>query len=98
MKWSFILRKSFQFGLALRLVTGASLAQTGTTAIRGVVTDKTGAAIAGAAVKLSNPAQGLERQAVTGAAGEYEFLVLQPGTYTLHVEAPNFRRYEQKNV
>src|SRR4029077_15622380 len=68
------------------------------TAIHGVVTDKTGAAIAGATVKLSNPAQGFERQTVTTAGGDYEFLVLQPGTYSLYIEAANFRRHEQKNI
>ena len=98
MKWSSMFHKAFQFGFVMLVLAAACLAQTGTTAIRGVVTDKTGAAIAGATVKLSNPAQGFERQTVTTAAGEYEFLVLQPGTYSLHVEAPNFRRHEQKNI
>src|SRR5580765_931595 len=98
MKWSSMFRKAFQFGLVMLVLAGTCLAQTGTTAIRGVVTDKTGAAIAGATVKLSNPAQGFERQTVTTAAGEYEFLVLQPGTYSLYIEAANFRRHEQKNI
>jgi len=80
MKWSSMFHKAFQFGFVMLVLAAACLAQTGTTAIRGVVTDKTGAAIAGATVKLSNPAQGFERQTVTTAAGEYEFLVLQPGT------------------
>src|SRR5258708_36313132 len=98
MRWSFIFRNVFPLGLILLLFSAVTHSQTGTTAIHGVVTDKTGAAIAGATVKLSNPAQGLERQAVTTAAGEYEFLALQPGTYNLRVEATNFRRYEQKNT
>jgi hypothetical protein len=98
MRWSSIFRNACQFGLVLLLLAGTSLSQTGTSAIHGTVTDKTGAAIAGATVKLSNPGQGLERQAVTGTVGEYEFLGLQPGTYGLRVEAANFRRYEQKNV
>jgi len=98
MKWSSMFRKAFQFGLVMLVLAGMCLAQTGTTAIHGVVTDKTGAAIAGATVKLSNPAQGFERQTVTTAAGEYEFLVLQPGTYSLYIEAANFRRHEQKNI
>lgn len=51
-------------------------AQTGTTSIRGTVFDKTGAAIVGANVTLSNPAQALQRELQTGPAGEYEFAAL----------------------
>src|SRR6267142_2616137 len=98
MRWSSMFRNVFPLGLVLLLFAGATLSQTGTTAVRGVITDKTGAAIAGATVKLSNASQGFERQTVSTTAGEYEFLVLQPGTYSLHVEAPNFRRHEQKNI
>jgi hypothetical protein len=98
MKWSHILRRVFQVALTALLLVGVARSQTGTTSLHGVVTDKTGAAIPGATVKLSNAAQGLERQATTGASGEYDFLVLPPGTYILTVEKANFRRYEQKSV
>lgn len=94
----FIMRNVFRLGLAVLLFTEVSLAQTGTTSLHGVVTDKTGAAIAGAMVKLANPGQGLERNATTGSGGEYEFLSLPPGTYSLVVEKTNFRKSEQKSV
>ena len=32
------------------------------------------------------------------STGEYEFIALQPGTYTLIVEATGFRKFEQKSV
>lgn len=98
MRWSSILRNIFQLGLTMLVVAAAAFCQTGTTALRGTVTDKTGAAIVGGTVKISNPAQGVERETKTGSTGEYEFLSLQPGTYTLRVEMANFRRYEQKSV
>ena len=73
-------------------------AQLATTSIRGVVTDKTGAAIVGAKVTLANVGQALQRAIQTGPSGEYEFLVLPPGTYSLTVEMTNFRKFEQRNI
>jgi len=74
------------------------LGQTGTTSLRGTVTDKTGGAVAGASVTLSNPVQSLTRTTETGKNGEYEFQALPPGTYELSVEKDGFRKFEQKNL
>jgi carboxypeptidase family protein len=79
-------------------VFGNLSAQTGTTSLRGSVLDKSGAFVAGAAVQLSNAQLGVERGATANSSGEYEFLSLQPGNYTLSVEAPGFRKYVQKNI
>ena len=75
---------------------GASgaLGQTGTTSLRGTILDKSGAAIAGAQVTLSNSQQGFERTVVSGETGEYEFLGLAPGAYSLRVEKQDFQKYE----
>ncbi|HLG96889.1 MAG TPA: TonB-dependent receptor [Bryobacteraceae bacterium] len=84
--------------LAMTLAVSAVMGQTGTTSLHGVVTDKTGAAIAGATVTVLNASQGLERKTLTGSAGEYEFLSLPPGTYTLRVEMVNFQKYEHTRL
>ncbi len=81
-------------GLSLRIAS----AQTGTTSLRGTVVDRSGGAVVGAKVTLSNPAQALERQTNTNNTGAYEFVAVPPGTYVLTVEMTGFRRYEQKNV
>ena len=73
-------------------------AQTGTTSLHGLVTDKTNRAIAGAHVTLGDSQKGTERSAVTGSEGEYEFLALPPGTYRLRIQMANFRTFEQQNV
>jgi hypothetical protein len=73
-------------------------AQSGTTSLHGVVTDKSGAAVSGAKITLSNPELGLNRQATSGSEGEYEFIALPPGTYSLSIEAPGFRRFEQTKL
>jgi hypothetical protein len=69
-----------------------------TTSLRGTVTDPSSKAVAGANVALSNSESKTERAVATGDQGEYQFLLVPPGTYTLTVTAPGFRRYEQKDV
>ncbi|HEY3620150.1 MAG TPA: carboxypeptidase-like regulatory domain-containing protein, partial [Candidatus Sulfotelmatobacter sp.] len=62
------------------------------TSLRGAVTDPTGGAIAGAEVLLLSPESKTERTATTGGQGEYQFLFIPPGTYTLTVSAKGFQR------
>ena len=97
--------KSLNFGkvfpailLVCLLVTASGWAQTGTSSVRGVVTDKTGAAIVGARVTVVSAAQGLQREGATDGAGAYEFVGLPPGSYVLAIESKGFRRFEQKNL
>ncbi len=71
--------------------TAATLhAQSATTSLRGTVTDATGAAIPAAHLTLDDPARGLHLERSAGANGEYQFLQLAPGAYTLSVDAPGF--------
>jgi hypothetical protein len=82
------------------LVFAASMTwgQTGTTSLRGVVLDKSGAAVVGARIKLANTAQALQRETRSNSSGEYEFLALPPGTYTLTAEKEGFSKYEEKGL
>jgi Carboxypeptidase regulatory-like domain len=82
------------FLLAASLASG----QTGTSSLRGVVLDKSGAAVVGARITLANTAQALQRSTVSNSAGEYEILALPPGTYTLTVEKEGFNKYEQTSL
>ena len=91
--------KSFFAILLLCLfVTVRGWAQTGTTSLRGTVTDKTGASVGTAKVSLDNVGQALHREAQTSATGEYDFVALPPGTYSLTIEKEGFRKYEQRNL
>jgi hypothetical protein len=80
------------------LFASLSLAQVGTTSLHGSVLDKSGSAVVGATLTLTEAALGVQRSGVSGGSGQYEFLSLQPGTYTLRVEAPGFRGQDQKNI
>jgi hypothetical protein len=67
------------------------MAQTFRGSIQGTVTDPTGAAVAGAHVKVFNPSTGLVRNVATNDAGEYLTSELPLGTYNITVEKEGFR-------
>jgi outer membrane receptor protein involved in Fe transport len=69
------------------------MAQATTGTLRGTVTDPNGGVIAGATVTAKNEATGTTTPAVTTTGeGTFEFANLQPGTYTVTVEASGFKR------
>jgi hypothetical protein len=91
----------FMFVLALgAILSGAAstAAQTGTTSLRGVVVDKSRAAVSGAKATVQNASEGVERDTTTSASGEFEILALPPGTYTLTVEKDGFAKYQQNDL
>ncbi|HLG13933.1 MAG TPA: TonB-dependent receptor [Blastocatellia bacterium] len=77
----------------------SALAQTANTGvITGVVKDQQGAVVAGATVKATNKATGIERRTTTSDAGTYELSQLIPADYKLEVEAQGFAKYVQESV
>ena len=60
-------------------------------AFRGVVTDPTGAVIAGATVTTRNDATGLTQSATSDANGNFILSHLPPGTYTVSVAKSGFK-------
>src|SRR6267154_3686710 len=59
--------------------------------ITGTVTDPSGAAVAGAAVTLTNLATSTSRTATTNETGRYVLANVEPGTYTLTINKAGFR-------
>jgi Carboxypeptidase regulatory-like domain len=98
MRWDLVKRNILVSLASILLLVTSVWAQTGTTSVSGAVTDKSGAAVVGAKVTLSNRALGLSRSLDSGASGEYQFLALPPGTYALTVEMASFRKHEQMNL
>jgi len=98
MKCSMVKRNILIFCVTFLFAVSGAWAQVGTTSLHGVVTDKTRATVLNAKLTLVNAGQGLQREALTNNAGEYEFLALPPGTYTLTVELTGFNKFEQKNI
>jgi len=82
--------------LAVLLPTGT--AQTTSGAVVGTVTDGSGAAVVAADVTLIQAATGVQRKAQTQASGDFAFNAVDPGTYTLTVEAKGFKRMERTSL
>ena len=59
--------------------------------IAGVVTDPSGAVVAGARVTVQADEAGQEKICVTGEDGSYNFPALSPGRYSIRVEARGFK-------
>src|SRR5579863_10676678 len=79
------------------LLLGTLWAQAPAGALRGQVTDPSGAAIAGATVVMT-PATGAPIAVQSNAQGTYEFKSLAAGKYTLTVVAQGFSLYENDSV
>ena len=86
-------------GLLLLLSAGAAYGQGETTsAIVGLVTDASGALVAGATVTIVDRDTGLRRSAETDDSGRFSFSQLRPGTYSVKVEAKGFEVQEYESV
>lgn len=80
------------------LSLSVSFAQTYRAQIRGLVTDASSANIPGATVTLLNTQTGVSATKQTDASGLYVFDYVNPGTYTVTVEATGFGKFTQENV
>jgi hypothetical protein len=93
-----MVRIAFFSLLALSFVTSTSYAQSTYGAIDGKVTDATGAAVTDAKVEALRQATGEARVVVTDKQGDYKFLNLDPGQYTITVSAAGFTVTKDENV
>ena len=78
-------------GLCLFTVARVS-AQVNTADILGTVSDAGGAVLTDAKVSVQNVATNEVKTATTNAAGDYVFNLMQPGQYTIAVEASGFKK------
>jgi hypothetical protein len=88
-----------RYQLLAFILTGIALfAQGERGTFNGTVMDPSGAAVAGATVRVVNPATGVENTGSTTEAGVFRFPYLIPGTYRLSVSAPGFKQSVRDNV
>lgn len=82
--------------LLLIFAPGNSKAQTLTSGgVRGTVTDPTGAVVPNATVILKSVEKGTTQQMKTSDTGTYQFSFLDPGSYTITVQASGFQTTTQ---
>src|ERR1700693_1215725 len=74
------------------------ISQTTTGRILGTVSDQSGAAVAGAAVVVTDVQRGTTRAVDSDASGDYVVTELQPGVYKVRAEAKGFKTVERINI
>jgi hypothetical protein len=82
----------------LVLSCAAACAETSTAQFKGTVKESSGLPLAGAEVKVTETATAAVRTMVTGADGEFFFVGLRFGTYTLEISKPGFEMFVQSGV
>jgi hypothetical protein len=73
-------------------VSVSAFGQTTTGSLSGIVSDPSGAIVAGANIILKNTETGTTRNATTSDQGEFVFPQLESGKYSVGVEAPGFKK------
>jgi hypothetical protein len=66
--------------------------------VTGIVTDQTGAVVAGAKITLTDPATGESHATISGGTGLYDVAGLNPANYNLKITAKGFETYEQNGI
>lgn len=73
------------------LLSATVLAQTSKGFVVGTVVDQNAAAVAGAAVKITNVETGVVRETVSQSDGSFRLDAVDPGTYRAEVAATGFK-------
>jgi hypothetical protein len=85
--------------LALHLLSAVCLfGQSATQTIQGIVTDTTGASIAGAKVTATNQATNVAQTTTTNESGNYTFPLVPVGDYTVKCEVSGFKTESVRNI
>jgi len=77
---------------------GTAGAQSTFGTLTGTVTDPSGAVISGAAVTITNKGTQVARTVTSGADGNYQVVNLDPGNYSLTVEAAGFSKLVRDEI
>jgi hypothetical protein len=86
---------------ALILLVGAAMPLWGqftTARLGGVVTDPSGAVVAGATITVQDLGTGYTRTSTSTSAGQYLFPTLPVGNYQITVAGAGYRQYVQKGI
>ena len=85
------------FVIAIAL-NGVAHAQGTTSRVTGIVTDSSGAAVAGATVTLINDGTGSILTTETSSSGGYIFDLIQPGNYSVSIEKQGFKKFQANHT
>lgn len=86
------------FAFTLFCLARSTSAQTVTSNLSGSVTDASGSVIPGAKVVLTDQATKVSRTTTTNRDGSFNFIAINPSTYTLTVSSNGFATWEEKGI
>src|SRR5262245_35629556 len=92
------LKSCSALAMTLMLLCSIVVRAQDTTTLSGTVSDPQGKVIPGASITLSNSATGVSRTAKSSDDGSYLITQIQPGNYTVRVEATGFKAAVRENV
>lgn len=87
----YLIRVLWSLLVLVYLVPASASAQFDTASVLGIITDQSGGAMPGVTVTLVNPATGLTVETVTDERGQYQFLNVRIGTYSLRASLEGFQ-------
>jgi hypothetical protein len=92
--------KLFVVGTSLcaTLAVSLALAQDYRGTVQGLVVDESQAAVAGAKIVLKNIGTNVESMKQSDASGHYQFDYVQPGIYSVSIQAAGFQSYLQTDI
>src|SRR5437763_350134 len=96
MSWNTSLH--YRAGFLFFLIVPILMGQTFTSSVTGTLLDPTGAAISGAACKLTQEGTGVVLATSSGAAGLFTFSSVPFGNYTLRVQVAGFKGLEMNRI
>jgi hypothetical protein len=82
----------------LGFVPQALVAQGATAALTGTVNDASRAVVPNATITLKSELSGDTRRTVSNGTGFFSISAIQPGTYTVIIEASGFEKWEDKGI
>ena len=98
-RWTLMCLETVCVIVAISLLLPTLLSAQGASGrILGRVADPTGAVLSGAKITLLNEATGISRDAKTNDSGDFSFVEVVPGTYTVQFELTGFKKNVQKSV
>ena len=92
------MRKTFGLIAVMLLLSPLCFAQATTAELSGTVQDGSGAIVIGAQVTATNIATNITHSTLSEKNGEYVITQLQPGDYTVSVEAKGFSKLVQTGL
>src|SRR4051794_35186325 len=87
-----------QLVFGLFILAGLATAQETRGSVSGLVSDSSGAVVAGATLRLTNVETGVVLTTTSNETGLYRFLFLNPGKYRLVAAASGFKTFERDNI